>query len=98
MPQGASKTVHPDVLARFCGQPPGPAPLVVKVLKDSAGNIGGYTHTVQIMDSPVYYLDSEGKDVALFHIFGSDAEKAKNRPIIDGIRKAYPVEEPLSCP
>ncbi len=93
-----SKTVSPDILKRFCGQPPGPAPVIVKVLKDSAGLIGGYMHAMQIPDSPIYYLDAQGRDYALFHIFGSDAEKAKNKPLIDALRKAYPVEEPLACP
>lgn len=92
------KTIHPKVVAQFCGQPPGPAPLIVKVLKDSAGNIGGYTHTLQIMDSPIFYLDKEGKDYAMFHIFGSDAEKAKNTPLIEKLRAAYPVEAPMICP
>jgi hypothetical protein len=94
----STKTVHPDVLKRFCGQPPGPAPERVRVLKDSAGNIGGYLHVVQIPDSPIYYLDAEGRDYALFHIYGTDEEKAKNQPLIDKLRKAYPIEEPLNCP
>lgn len=98
MPVVDPKTVHPDVVAQFCGQPPGPAPMIVKVLKDSAGNIGGYTHTMQIMDSPIIYLDAGGKEYAMFHIFGSDEEKAKNKPLIDKLRAAYPVEEPLICP
>ena len=93
-----SKSVHPDIIKRFCGQPPGPAPIIVKILKDSAGYIGGYTHTLQIPDSPIYYLDGKGMDYAMFHIFGSDEEKAKNKPLIDKLRKAYPLEEPLSCP
>lgn len=92
------KLVHPAVIARFCGQPPGPAPVIVKVLKDGEGNIGGYTHTLQIMDSPIYYLDAEGKSYAMFHIFGSEEEKAKNAPLIDKLRAAYPVEERLACP
>lgn len=93
-----STTPHPEILKRFCGQPPGPAPVIVKVLKDSAGHIGGYMHTVQIMDSPIYYLDAQGRDYAMFHIFGPDEEKARNKPLIDKLRAAYPVEEPLVCP
>ncbi len=94
----ASKSVHPDIIARFCGHPPGPDPMVVKVLKDSAGNIGGYVHTLKIPDSPIYYLDNEGKSLAMFHIFGSDKEKTQNAPIISALRNAYPVEENLTCP
>jgi hypothetical protein len=94
----ASKTVHPDIIKRFCGQPPGPAPMIVRVLKDSAGHIGGYTHAMGIVDSPITYLDPLGNEVAVFHIFGSDQEKAANQPVIDKLRKAYPVEEALVCP
>jgi hypothetical protein len=93
-----AKTVHPDIVKRFCGQQEGPVPSLVKVLKDSSGDIGGYTHTLQVPDSPIYYLDRQGKDVAMFHIFGPDAEKEKNQPIIDDMRKAYPIETPLACP
>jgi hypothetical protein len=94
----SSKAPHPDVLARFCGKPPGPAPIAVKMLKDKDGNIGGYTYQRLIRDSPIYYLDSEGKDLAMFHIFGPEEEKRKNGPIIDALRKAFPEEAPLQCP
>ena len=94
----SSKTVHPDVLKRFCGQPEGPAPVRVKVLKDGAGNIGGYQWVVGIPDTPIYYLDAQGKDYAVFHIFGTDAEKAHNQPLIDSLTQAYPIQEPLACP
>lgn len=93
-----SKTIHPDVITRFCGIAPGPAPLSVKVLKDSAGFIGGYTYTRLIRDSPIYYLDAEGQPYAMFHIYGPAEEKAKNTPLIDTLREAYPIEEPLPCP
>jgi hypothetical protein len=93
-----TRSVHPAIIGRFCGRPPGPAPMIVNVLKDSAGNIGGYTHALGIMDSPIYYLDAHGKDYAMFHIFGSAAEKARNQPLIDSLLKAYPVTEPLVCP
>lgn len=94
----ASKSAHPEAVLRLCAEAAGPAPVLVKALKDSAGRIGGYTHTVRIPDSPIYYLDAEGRDYAMFHIFGTDEEKAKNQPLIDKLRKAYPLEEPLACP
>lgn len=94
----SAKTVHPDVIKRFCGQPEGPAPVRVKVLKDSAGNIGGYQWVMGMPDTPIYYLDADGKDYAFFHIFGSDEEKAHNQPLIDSLTKAYPIQEPLACP
>lgn len=98
MPFKTSKTVSPEVQARYCNAPKGPAPTQTKVLRDSAGNIGGYVHQVLIRDSPIYYLDCDGKPLALFHIFGSDEEKKKNTPIIDALRQAFPVEEALPCP
>jgi hypothetical protein len=97
MTQKPVKTIPPEILALFCGQPSGPAPTVVKVHKDSAGNIGGYSHKLLIMDSPIFYLDSAGNPLATFHIFGSDAEKKKNQPHIDALLKAFPVEEELSA-
>lgn len=98
MPFKTSRILSPDILSRFCGKPAGPAPTVIKVLKDSAGNIGGYSHQVLIRDSPIYYLDCEGKSLAMFHIFGSDEEKRKNAPIIEQLRKAFPLEEALVGP
>jgi hypothetical protein len=93
-----AKAPHPSVIARFCNQPEGPEPTFITVLKDSSGNIGGYVHGARVVDSPVFYLDKDGKDYAMFHIFGPDEEKAKNQPLIDALRKAYPVEAPLNCP
>jgi hypothetical protein len=98
MPVSDAKTVHPSVIARFCNQPEGPEPVFIVVLKDSSGNIGGYMHGARVVDSPVFYMDKEGKDYAMFHIFGSEEEKAKNQPLIDALRKAFPVESPLVCP
>lgn len=92
------KAAHPSVIARFCNQPEGPEPTFITVLKDSSGNIGGYVHGARVVDSPVFYLDKDGRDYAMFHIFGSDGEKAKNQPLIDALRKAYPVEAPWDCP
>jgi hypothetical protein len=98
MPARDPKTAHPSVIARFCHRPEGPAPTFITVLKDSSGDIGGYVHGARVMDSPIFYLDREGGDYAMFHIFGSDEEKARNQPLIDALRKAYPIEAPLTCP
>lgn len=68
------------------------------VMRDASDTIGGYVYSSGIMDSPVAYLDPAGKQVAMFHIFGSDEEKAHNAPIIDALRTAYPKQAPLSCP
>jgi hypothetical protein len=34
----------------------------------------------------------------MFHIFGSDQQKAKNQPLIDKLLRAYPLQEDLACP
>lgn len=94
--EALSKTPDPDVIAHYCA--PGPEPVALTAMKDSAGNIGGYIFRRLIMDSPVFYLDAKGKDVAMFHIFGSPEEKQKNGPLIDALRAAYPIEENIPCP
>jgi hypothetical protein len=67
------------------------------VLKNSAGLIGGYVHIPAIMDSPIPYLDSNGRHIAMFHIFGSKEEKKKASAIVDQLRSQFPVEERLDC-
>ncbi len=49
------------------------------------------------MDSPIPYLDSNGKHLAMFHIFGSIDEKKKASSVIDQLRSQFPVEERLDC-
>jgi len=88
----------PEILARFCPTAAGPAPAGITVLRDASGKIGGYVYSGPIMDSPVSYLDAQGVQVAMFHIFGSDEEKKRNAPIIEALRAAYPLQAPLSCP
>lgn len=67
------------------------------VLKNAAGLIGGYVRIPAIMDSPIPYLDSNGKHLAMFHIFGSMDEKKKASGIIDRLKADFPVEERLDC-
>ena len=67
------------------------------VLKNAAGLIGGYVRIPAIMDSPIPYLDSNGKHLAMFHIFGSMDEKKKASGIIDRLKANFPVEERLDC-
>ena len=90
-----SKTPDPTVLSQYCV--PGPAPVSLTAMRDSAGYIGAYVFKRLILDSPISYLDPQGKEVAMFHIFGSPEEKKKNAPIIDTLRAAYPVETPVDC-
>ena len=88
----------PEILTRFCPTAAGPAPEGITVLRDASGQIGGYVYSGPIRDSPVSYLDAQGVQLAMFHIFGSDEEKKRNAPIIDALRAAYPLQAPLSCP
>ena len=67
------------------------------VLRNSAGLIGGYVRIPAIMDSPIPYLDSNGKHLAMFHIFGSMEEKKKASSVIDQLRSQFPVEERVDC-
>jgi len=67
------------------------------VLKNSAGLIGGYVLIPAIMDSPIPYLDSNGRHIAMFHIFGSKEEKKKASAIVDQLKSQFPVEERLDC-
>lgn len=93
-----SKTPDSVIFARYCNVDPGPAPISVTVMRDSAGHIGGYIYKRLILDSPISYLDPKGNEVAMFHVFGSPEEKAKNAPIIDSLRAGYPLEAELACP
>jgi len=86
-----------SIIERFCKPQSGPVAETVTVLRNAAGNIGGYVLVRSVMDSPVFYLDPQGEQLALFHIFGSDQEKHKNAPIIDALRAGYPLESALQC-
>lgn len=93
----APLSTKPDsaVIANYCT--PGPAAPSLTAMKDSSGHIGGYIFNRAILDSPVFYLDHQGRQVAMFHIFGSPEEKRQNEPIIEALRTAFPVEEPIPC-
>jgi hypothetical protein len=49
------------------------------------------------MDSPIPYFDSNGRHLAMFHIFGSAEEKKKASSVIDQLKSQFPVEERLDC-
>ena len=87
------------IVERYCnGEPAGPGRESVTVMRDASGKIGGYVYSSGIMDSPVVYLNPEGEQVAMFHIFGSDEEKQRDTPIIEALRQAYPEQTALECP
>lgn len=88
-----STQVSQEVVTATCNAPY--SGLVV--LKNSAGLIGGYVRMPMIRDSPIPYLDSNGKLLAMFHIFGSMDEKRKASSIIDHLKSQFPIEERLDC-
>ena len=67
----------------------------VEVMKNQKGEIGGFVIKPAIMDSPITYLDCNGKFIALFHIFSSMKAKSDASKIIDPFSKAFPVREML---
>ena len=87
-----TREVSAKVIREHCGDP-----AIVKVLRNSEGAIGAYVLQPTVMDSPIPYLDCNGEPLTVFHIFAPDAEKQRASAIIDPIRSAYPVEEPLRC-
>jgi hypothetical protein len=84
----------PRIVASICGGGPTRA---VRVLRNPAGAVGGYVAVPSIMDSPIAFHDANGKNVAVFHIFDSDAAKAAASATIDGLRAAFPREEIVPC-
>ncbi len=91
-----SETPDAVILNEYC--PPNDGGRTIMVLKNNAGQIGGYTVTLPITDTPITYLNPQGKVLTSFHIFGSDEEKAIATRIIDDLRKEFPIETPLICP
>lgn len=86
--------IAPKVRSEHCRERPF---YTVKVLKNVAGDIGGYVLLPPIRDSLIPYLDAEGDALASFHIFASDEEKRKAMAIITPLRRQFPVEETLDC-
>ncbi|MEP7053486.1 MAG: hypothetical protein ABJB12_24190 [Pseudomonadota bacterium] len=66
-------------------------------LRNAAGVVGGYVLQPTIMDAPISYLDCRGEPLTWFHIFATNAEKSASMKIIDPLRRAFPIEEPLNC-
>jgi hypothetical protein len=85
-----SSEVNPEIIRNYCQAN---SFYKVIILKNSRGQIGGYVLQPAVMDSPIPYLDCQGKQIAVFHIFGTDAEKAKANSVIEPLLKAFPVQE-----
>jgi hypothetical protein len=106
-----SKMVSTKVLLGYCPQPGSPQPIAdktVTVMKDANGNIGGYVVTIldldsgvqqkPLLDSPVTYLDTDGNELTVSHIFNTPLQQTQAEKIIESLRKQFPIEEPLRCP
>lgn len=91
-----AKTVDSSIVKRFC-RSDGPIRFGIIVLKDRAGEIGGYEISSSIMDDPVNYYDSQGTHLTMFHIFGGEAERTAATRIIKALKAEFPVSEPLRC-
>ena len=91
-----SKVVSDKVISQYC--PTANSGIKVSVLKNSKGEIGGYKINMPVDDTPIPYLDANGQQIASFHIFDTDENKAAASKIISQLTSEFPVEEPLKCP
>ena len=66
-------------------------------LRNRDAVVGGYVLIPTIRDSPIRYLDHEGRHLATFHIFSSNESKQQASVIIDRLRSQFPVEEFAKC-
>ena len=89
----ASRDVSENVIRDYCKN----SMYKAIVLKNANGLIGGYVLQPSIMDLPIPYLDCNGNPLTSFHIFASDAEKSGSMKIIEPLRRAFPIEQPLKC-
>ena len=92
----SSKTISIKIIHEYC--PPNDGGRKVTVLKDSNGVIGGYIINLPVLDTPISFLDADGKFLASFDIFGTDEEKEEDSKIINDLIKRFPIQEPLVCP
>jgi hypothetical protein len=85
--------VAPKLLHDLCGN----TFYKVRVLKNAKNEIGGFVLQSSIMDSPIPFLDCDGKPLTAFHIFAPDAEKVAALKIINPLKEQFPIDEPLDC-
>ena len=74
---------------------PGPAPWIVVLFVDEAGNVGGYRAGLAIMDSPISYFDVGGALLGTFHIFGSPEDNTAAQAALSALKTRFPIERPL---
>jgi hypothetical protein len=84
--------VDTKILAARCAEH-----VSLSALEDRDGVVGAYIVNLDILDSPVEYLDAHGQHLATFHIFAPEAERKKAKPIIDRYTKRFPVQKSLDC-
>jgi len=94
MPKPSENVIHPEILGRYCHEP---YHYSVTVLRNDAGQIGGYRVTETVTDSPVRYFDAHVHRVGTFHVLDSPEENAKSKAAIDDLLKHFPVQQPLDC-
>ena len=73
-------------------------PPILHVFASETGEVGGYSVSAPIMDSPVTYYRPDGQPVGSFHIFATAEENAAARPIIDALSLRFPVQQTVVCP
>ena len=85
--------IAPKLLHDLCGN----TFYKVRVLKNAKNQRGGFVLQSAIMDSPIPFLDCDGKPLTTFHIFAPDAEKEAALKIINPLKEQFPIEVLLDC-
>lgn len=89
----STNQIAPKLLHDLCGN----TFYKVRVPKNAKNQIGGFVLQSAIMDSPIPFLDCDGKSLTAFHIFAPDTEKEAALRIINPLKEQFPVEVPLDC-
>ncbi len=90
-----SKIVHQKIIEDYCDQDDGRQ---LTVMKDAEGNIGAYIVSLPITDTPVTYIDPEGKQITSFYIFATPEENETPLKIIANLQKKFPNNSIFICP
>ena len=91
-----SKLISESIIKQFCSASGDGREVII--LRNGKGDIGGYKINMPVGDTPIPYLDVNGEQIASFHIFDTDENKAAASKIISQLTSEFPVEEPLKCP
>lgn len=91
-----AQTIHPDLVQQYCQE--STQQHVIRIFKNAAGDIGGYSVTARVRDSAVAYYDADFNPIGGFHIYAAPEANAKDKSAIDIMRSRYPVSEDFRCP